>query len=152
MILCKSELQKFYFRYSHNELPQYFTNICATQPVVHPYVKRFRDVPRQAIPVRNTTKKSIRFYAPDVVNKMPPCIINKIYTHSYDGFSRYIKLFFCNQYSEICITQNCYVCNNWSIWFVTVFNWHDVFTCVCIFYILSFDIVLLWCTFSLNYS
>ena len=103
---------KFYFRYSHNELPQYFTNIFATQPVVHPYVTRFRDVPRQAIPVRNTTKKSIRFYVPDVVNKMPPCIINKIYTHSYDGFSRYIKSFFCNQYSEICTTQNCYVCNN----------------------------------------
>ena len=110
--IMQARALKFYFRYCNSELPQYFTNIFTTQPVVHPYTTRFRDVPRQAIPARNSTKNRIRYYVPDLLNKTPPCIKNKIHTHSYDGFSKYINSYFCNQYSEICVIRNCYVCNN----------------------------------------
>ena len=103
---------KFYFRYVHKELPKYFTNFFATEPLVHPYTTRYRDAPRPLIPVRNTTKNSIRFYIPVLLNDTPSCIKDKFYTHSYDGFSKYIKTFFLRQYSEICLIETCYVCNN----------------------------------------
>ena len=103
---------KFYFRYVHNELPHYFTNIFATEPLIHPYTTRYRDAPRPPIPVRSTTKNSIRFYIPGLLTDTPSCIKDKFYTHSYDGFSKYVKDFFLRQYSEICLIENCYACNN----------------------------------------
>ena len=110
--ILQTKALKFYFRYSHNQLPQYFDNMFLTQTLTHPYATRNRDVPRHAIPVRNTTKNCVRFYIPNILNTMPPCIKDKIYTHSYDGFSKYIKSFFIKQYTEICTVVNCYTCNN----------------------------------------
>ena len=110
--IMKVRALKFYFRYIQAEVPQYFRNMFATQPVVHSYTTRYRDFPRQAIPARTTTGNSIRYYVPYLLNEKPPCIKDKFFTHSYDGFSKYVKLFFCLQYSETCSIQNCYVCNN----------------------------------------
>ena len=103
---------KFYFRYTHNELPQYFSDMFANERPEHSYNTRNRDSIQIAIPRRNRTKNSIRYYTPNLFNDMPPCITDKIYTHSYDGFSRYIKKYFLNLYSEVCRIANCYTCNN----------------------------------------
>ncbi len=41
-------------------------------------------------------KNCIWFDIPRIVNNCPNCIIDKINTHSLQGFSEYIKAHFCN--------------------------------------------------------
>ena len=44
----------------------------------------------------------------------PQAIKEKVYTHSYFGFSQYMKKTFILRYEDSCTTQNCYVCrSNW---------------------------------------
>ncbi len=47
---------------------------------------------------------------PLIVNVSPPEIINKIDTHSFQGFSKYIKIKILESYNEECTIQNCYIC------------------------------------------
>ena len=89
--LLQAKALKFYFKYTHHELPQYFDNMFTTQCNSHPYATRNRDVPYYPIPSRNTTKYSVRFYIPNIISSTPPCIMDKIHTHSYAGFSKYMK-------------------------------------------------------------
>ena len=47
---------------------------------------------------------------PYIFNNSQDLIINKIYTHSYDGFCRYIKRHYINLYENNCNITNCYIC------------------------------------------
>ena len=109
--LLKMKALKFFYRYSNNQLPAYFENMFLAHSAVHMYNTRFRDVYHFAIPTRSSTQASVRFYVPDLIKSMPSNIIDKVYTHSYSGFSNYVKLQLVNQYSEFCTITNCYVCS-----------------------------------------
>ena len=103
---------KFYFRYTQNQLPQYFQNIFAVAPPTHSYFTRGRDVPFLPMPAKNRSKNCIRYFVPKLLQNLPPCVTDKIYTHSYDGFSVYTKNLFVKEYTNVCINPNCYVCNH----------------------------------------
>ena len=103
---------KFYFRYTKNDLPRYFTNMFSALPVTHPYPTRYRNVPRYATPLHASVQKCVRHYIPSLLNDAPSNITDKIYTHSYYGFSNYVKSTILSQYSEMCTITNCYICNN----------------------------------------
>ncbi len=45
------------------------------------------------------------------VNNTPINIIEKIYTHSIQGFSKYIKLNLLQSYKENCTIYDCYICS-----------------------------------------
>ena len=110
--IFKLKALKFYFRYKNNEVPNYFQNIFETFQVHHSYNTRHKGNARLPIPARSRNKKCIRFYIPNLVKNTPPSIIDKIFTHSYHGFSTYTKLFFINRYQDHCTVPNCYVCSN----------------------------------------
>ena len=110
--IFKLKALKFYFRYKNNEVPNYFQNIFETFQVHHSYNTRHRGNASLPIPARSRNKKCIRFYIPNLVKNTPPSIIDKIFTHSYHGFSTYTKLFFINKYQDRCTVPNCYVCSN----------------------------------------
>ena len=102
----------FYYRYCKNELPGHFSNIFSAIPVTHQYPTRSRDVPRYAISEHPSAQNCVRFFIPKLVNTTPNNITDKLHTHSYTGFSKYIKLHLLNQYSDICTIANCFICNN----------------------------------------
>ena len=110
--LLRLKALKFYYKHYHNKMPKYFNNFFTTQSITHPYNTRHRHVSRTVLPHRISTKYRIRYYIPNLLNEMPICIKEKFATHSYYGFSKYTRLYFTNQYSEICSIQNCYICNN----------------------------------------
>ena len=46
-----------------------------------------------------------------IINFTSPCILQKISTHSFQGFVFYIKQHLLQTYEDHCSLSNCYVCN-----------------------------------------
>ncbi len=62
-------------------------------------------------PKHEYARYCIRYCIPLIVNESPPEIINKVDTHSLQGFSKYIKIKILESYNEHCPIQNCYICH-----------------------------------------
>ena len=113
MDLFRIAVLKFYFNYKHMTLPFYFQSFNIIQRRdVHRYNTRQRNSLSSTKTNRVFSEKCIRVQVTKVVNSTVPEIINKIDTHSYDGFCRYAKHVFINKYQTECSIQNCYICNN----------------------------------------
>ncbi len=56
-------------------------------------------------------KYSVHFDVPSVINSSPKTILDKIYTHSLQGITKYIKDYILQSYQEICTVVNCYICD-----------------------------------------
>ena len=138
---------KFYYRYVHDNLPAYFYSFrIVTQWTYHNYDTRNRD---QIHIDRTRTRyadKRVRIYLPTVLNSTPTALLEKIATHSLQGFALNLKKYFIHQYSDICSIPNCYICRHNLTWLVIVA------TCVtfpCLFF---FVCCLFVCSFSLNHQ
>ena len=59
----------------------------------------------------NMLKKCIRYTIPKTVNEAPNCIIDKVDTHSLQGYSKYIKNYIIGSYNMNCNIVNCYICS-----------------------------------------
>ena len=57
-------------------------------------------------------KRSLRYSLPHTINNAPDLLKDKVTTHSWHGFSNYIKLYYLNTYIEQCAIQNCYICQH----------------------------------------
>ena len=56
-------------------------------------------------------RKCIRNQIHDLINNSPRLIIDKMDTHSFKGFVLYVKCFYFDGYSPLCIVPNCLICN-----------------------------------------
>ncbi len=54
-------------------------------------------------------KKCIRYNIPNTVNNIATNIIDKIYTHSMQGFMGYVKQSLLQFYQQSCTITNCYI-------------------------------------------
>ncbi len=45
------------------------------------------------------------------INNVPAEIVNKVYTHSLQGFAGYIKTKMLQLYEETCTLADCYMCS-----------------------------------------
>ena len=105
-VLCNL---KFYFKYEGGTLPHYFTHMF--QEHQHAYFTRHRGGFYQCKPNTSSGIKCIRYFLPSLLSDTPACIKDKVHSHSFKGFTGYIKQHFINQYSTECSIQNCYICN-----------------------------------------
>ena len=55
-------------------------------------------------------RNSICYVLPHLINGSSPYIKNKLFTHSLQGFGKYVKIFMINEYVTDCQIENCYVC------------------------------------------
>ena len=101
---------KFYYRYIKNELPSYFKDFFTERFPTHQYATRQQNIPLPNTPSRASSQNSIRYYIPKVLDTMPNIIKDKLHTHSFQGFSRYLKMYLVNNYEIDCHLPNCYVC------------------------------------------
>ncbi len=75
------------------------------------YETRLQGKIHQWGPMYEYARKCIRYNIPSTVNSTPTNIIEKIYTHSMEGFSKYIKQNILQSYQENCTIYNCYICH-----------------------------------------
>lgn len=104
---------KFFFKIVHNMLPSYFlTNFVVFNRDTHEYQTRQSCFLR--VPSHNYARfeQGLRYSIVKSVNNLEPVVMQKIYTHSLSGFSRYTKSHIIDKYAASCNVRNCYVCRS----------------------------------------
>ena len=65
--------------------------------------------------INKTNKKlsdsALRNMLPELINETDSIILDKIFTHSFHGYTFYIKQYVINNYNAACTIDNCYICN-----------------------------------------
>ena len=112
--IYKLSLLKKYFQYKNNLLPIFFRGMFDTIQSNHNYATRPRDQPVIARCKTSHAEDSIRYSLPEEILNIPENIIDKISTHSFDGFSKYVKQYCIGIYNPTCQIENCNVCNRAS--------------------------------------
>ncbi len=111
-ILHLQEL-KLYYKYRNNLLPHYIQTLPLLHfNEIHQYPTRGDHEMRQPKIKHEYARKFVRYAIPDTVNKTPRCILDKVETHSLQGYSKYIKKYYIDSYRVTCDKENCYVCSN----------------------------------------
>ena len=110
--IYKTRLIRFYYRYVKGKVPQYFHSMFVTNSEFHSYETRSSNEIRVARSNTSHAKNRIRFTLPETIAKLPECITDKILTHSYYGFCRYVNGFLINAYKSTCTIRNCYICQS----------------------------------------
>jgi hypothetical protein len=122
--ILKLQQLKFYFKYLNNQLPKYFCGRENGNPQHNKdnfVLNRNSDIhehnTRGKLNLYTTQKhhsyaeKCLRHNIVATVNTTPSLILNKIHTHTLHSFAVYAKNAFIKNYTEICTTPNCYICN-----------------------------------------
>ena len=92
-----------------------------TESIRNPYYNlRARGPLELANPSTVSGEKCLRCYLPDFINSSSSEVLDKVDTHSYEGFSFFIKQTKLNSYRIDCIVPDCYICNNCP-WIYPVF-------------------------------
>jgi hypothetical protein len=109
--ICALHAAKFCFKLENGMLPGYFhSGIFTKASTVHDHNVRVNNYHLPAIK-HEFAKSSIRFKIANFFNKMHDSIKSKIYTHSFEGFKKYVKSQYIHNYSSTCNIVNCYICN-----------------------------------------
>ena len=109
--LFELNVLKLFYKYRHNTLPFYVSNMFSDCTISHSYPLRSTYILNESGSNTPSGDKCIRHYLPTVINNLEPDILNKISTHSLQGFAFYIKRTMINKYQTECDVRNCYVCD-----------------------------------------
>ena len=105
-------LRNFYFKLMNNLLSSYFDIFKPTLGVVCSFYdirKPLFSLPKPNIELQ---KSSLKYVLSKLLNEENGCIsiTSKVHTHSFQGYKRYVKNVILNNYCDICLIRNCYVC------------------------------------------
>ena len=101
----------FYYNHLNNKLPAYFQSIFTPNIYTHSYNTRHRDCTHSVRPNKETTKKTIRYFIPQQISKLPEGIKSKLQTHSLLNIKQRTKKYFISSYRTHCNIPHCYVCS-----------------------------------------
>ena len=111
--MMKHNVLKFYYKLKKNQVPAYFeTYEIHTQEDIHGRATRYNQLIPRNVTRTVTQQKCLRNFLPVILNATSVDITQKVFTHSYKGFTNYVKLKLIDEYSEECHIQNCYICGS----------------------------------------
>ena len=105
---------KFYYKHQNSDLPLYFVDMFSPVSERHNYNTRGSSHLQLSRTTTASVDKCVRNYIPKFVREAPPCILDKVHTHSIQGFTKYTKRYFIDKYNVSCQIEHCYVCNSSS--------------------------------------
>ena len=101
---------KIYYKYKIAKLPQYFMTMFTINADIHPYGTRQSSHLHHGITRTTKAMKCIRYLLPILIDNTSQDILDKVGTHSIEGFSFYVKTRTIEDYASICHIRNCYIC------------------------------------------
>ena len=109
--LFKLNMLKWYYRFVKNKVPEYFSDFeILNQSDRHTHNTRLNMHILQPRTRLIASRHCLRNHISTIINATPTEIIQKINTHSYKGYSNYIKKKYLEGYSADCSIENCYIC------------------------------------------
>ena len=107
---------KFFYKGFHRELPEYFNTMLTRKPIdIHDHSTRKRDTFLNERIYHSFAEKCIRNSILHIVNGVPHAINDKVSTHSFHGFSQYVKYLLIENSIGTCHIEGCYICRR-DIW------------------------------------
>lgn len=103
---------KLYYKIINKQTPQYFNNNMLKKTRITQHNTRQTNVYATPIIHHEYAKKSFHYSIHILLSIIPPIVLCKCSTHSYDGFSYYIKQWLMDQYRVECVITNCFVCSH----------------------------------------
>ena len=111
--LYRQTLLKFYYKHQNDKLPYTSQNMVFNTSIdSHQYAIRTASKLRLPKVNHSFAKFKISYAVPEIVNQTSQNIIDKVSTHSYKGFTSYIKTMYLKEYKLFCNIPFCYICNN----------------------------------------
>ena len=109
--MLKQSTLNFCFKLNNSKLPIYFRSYnYRNQYERHGRDTRYNYLIPTNLTVTSRGQKCLRNNIPWVINSTPSLILDKMSTHSYNGFKQYTKNYYIDQYSSICNIPDCYSC------------------------------------------
>ena len=109
-ILALQEL-KLYYKFIHNNLPPYIQQWQIKQNTnIHHHYTRNQNKFYIAGTKHAFAKQCLRHNLPNTLNATPQIVKDKLFTHSFYGFTNYVKYNFIQNYQIICTVTKCYTC------------------------------------------
>ena len=105
---------KLYYKLCHGNLPVYVTNLFIR---IAPGTTHNYDLTPSGIfktPTVHTciAERCIQFMLPKIINDADPSVTEKVDTHSFQGFTKYLKVTKIHFDATHCLITNCYICQN----------------------------------------
>lgn len=111
--LCALHDMKFCYKFGNDLLPDYFsTNLFFRFPHNSLHSTRQQFIIRLPAVSHDFAKYTISYKFPKTFNNIDKSIKEKIDTHSFDGFKKYVKNKMLAAYNLECNIANCYICQN----------------------------------------
>ena len=112
MDIYKLQQQKFYYKFVNHKLPSYFQSFSLERGsrLNHYFTRNINDIPLPRVN-HDFAKGTLRNCIPYTINRTPDNIKSKVFTHTLEGFTRYAKNHYIEQYSNDCQIPSCYICN-----------------------------------------
>ena len=113
--IYKCQLLKFIYKLVHKQLPHYLNQLpFSLNNTQHNYVTRTnKNITIQRVN-HEFAKRNIRYKIQTSYNSTPANIIEKNSTHSFEGFTKYIKNQLLETYNNPCNIVNCYSCRRYA--------------------------------------
>ncbi len=112
---------KFYFKYKNWKLPYYLQSLSfSLNSDIHDHETRIQHNIHELKTRHDYAKRCIRFDLPKVINSTPRQILDKINTHSLQGFSGYIKQHILISYQESYTLQTAIFAIDNSLHFILI--------------------------------
>ena len=107
-------ISKFYYKLVTGILPNYFSSYrMFPQGTLHNYPTRYPGQFRTNFTRTKFAEKCLRHHLPKVINELPDTLLDTITTHCIKSFSSKVKDYLLEKYSNICLIENCYICNKY---------------------------------------
>ena len=109
-ILALQEL-KLYYKFIHNNVPPYIQQWQIKQNTnIHSHYTRNQNEFYIVGTKHAFAKQCLKNNLPNTLNATPQIVKDKLLTHSFYGFTNYVKNNFIQSYQIICTVMNCYTC------------------------------------------
>ena len=106
---------KFWYKFVNKKLPNYFRDMFKYNYELHDIFTRSHDR-LHLYPTRTSGARNVlRHHIPELLNKFPEYLMDRIKTHSLHSISYHIKCYLIDLYNYDCSIINCYICNN-NVW------------------------------------
>ena len=105
---------KLYYKLCHGNLLAYVTNLFTrvVPGTTYEYDLRPSGILKMPTAHAFVAERCIRFVFPKIINDTNPSVTDKVNTHSFKGFTNYVKATKIKSYATRCLIANCYICQH----------------------------------------